>query len=646
MIDIAQRAQQLADAPPHAAGTAVYRWGTSGGRAAIHYLLLRDTRRPKEWGFPKAVLSSGESTTTAARRALRSALGVSFELEDAAGVHALTYVLPHPTARFPDGQKRCIFHVACAPEGLRTSTDGDAVWLPLAAAEIRAEHAEMRALLRALERAIVSASHSAQAPEGASAAPVARPPAAAPAAALATERGTVEGESGVCLLGFDLLVAVLNHTDALTLGHCWTVSRAWHAAVRSITARALHTLDALSAGAPLRADGSGNRRPRPARSAAGAAELVLGSDDIWWLSQLHPPLLRAQLLRNSAALPSLAHACYEHAVRASAASDGAPPPLPRLVSTEASRMALAAVAFAACDRAAPAGSASAAANGCGSFGETLLARVRAETRVAGTSFLAAWAQRHAAAGEGGGAWKWGGGQQGGSGSAAFGFEAISYEPAESSSGALGVNAAGDGSNAAQGAEHAVPPRVGSELAACRFFAQLFAHGFAPWADRRRTLRLFHRLSCRLLCDVDSFVAATSPAAADAGDGCAGSGRSVPGVDVETLGLARRVASDSVVVLCELVACCAMRLQLEWREATDGFTRHALELLRDAAVAGLAEALPEVSERWVRAGGGALTPGASGALSALRAFEAVGWELEYGSPGMPALGVPDLRIARL
>jgi uncharacterized protein YjiS (DUF1127 family) len=170
----------------------------------------------------------------------------------------------------------------------------------------------------------------------------------------------------------------------------------------------------------------------------------------------------------------------------------------------------------------------------------------------------------------------------------------------------------------------------SVLAVARFLAQLFAAGFAPWADRRRSLRLFRRLSGRLLSDIEAFVSVHEAAGA-------------AGADV---GVARRAASDSAECLCELIASCAMRLQLEAREAPNGFTRRALEGLRDATLGLLSDALADIHDRFAVAGRGALTPRATGALDALLAFQLAGWELSDTEPGVPALGIPDARIARL
>lgn len=354
---------------PHAAGAAVYRWGVqSCGRPTVFYLLLRSRTARKEWGFPKVPLGADEPTAVGARRALRSALGVELELEPAAGVHALSYTLPQPTARCPDGVKRTAFHVATAPAGLRTSTDGDAVWLPLLAAEIRAEHAEMRELLRAMERAII-----AKLPPPPVEGDVIEPePTAAAAGPAAAHAAGVEGDAPIGRLGLDLLTAVLNHTDARALAQCWAVDHTWHAATRAITARALQQLDAIVAGAPLRASVAGARPARGEPAGSEQAELRLSADDVWWLSQLHPPLLRAQLERAPARLPSMARVCFDLGV-------GVPEPgarLPRLCATEASRMARAASVFDECERA-PARPDN--TSPCTPFGDELLQRVAAET---------------------------------------------------------------------------------------------------------------------------------------------------------------------------------------------------------------------------------------------------------------------------
>lgn len=298
-------------------------------------------------------------------------------------------------------------------------------------------------------------------------------------------------------------------------------------------------------------------------------------------------------------------------------------------------MALAAVAFAACD---PSSGCAAIDKANGGFADMLLSRVRAGSRV-GTSFLCHWAHEHGADSEG---------EQVGM-SRVFAAD-VTYLPARGADaleahgdGGGGDSCGGGGGGGGSGGDGGGGGGGGGELAAGRLLGQLFAHGFAPWADRRRTVRLFRRLSARLLYDVDCFISAFPTAAAAAAaehDVHARAARD------ESLALARRVASDAVVCLCELVACCAMRLQLETRAAADGLTRRAIEGLRDATLGALCDMLPGVVERWTGAPGGALTPRARAALDALRAFQLSNWELSYAEPGVPALGLPDVRVARL
>lgn len=592
-------------APPHYAGLVIFRWGNYAGRAVPLFLLTR-SRQHGEWGFPKAKLAVGECSAACAVRAGRAALcGVELALEPAAGVHTLAYSVHTPPAAADQHElRRVALHVACAPAGLRTPDS--AAWLPRVAAEVRAGHAEMCELLSSVEREVVALRDAALP----AAPPALLPP--PPAAAATNEAGAAH------LLPTDLLIAILNRSDSQALGACWSVCASWHAAARSITARALDQLDALARGEPV----------------------APSADDLWWLSQLDLKLLRARLLcaraRESGALGALAHACYTHgtapecapAERACSWPSAGPPPLGTVWHSEAPRMARACVAFAACEAMLAPGAAArelttvrheaartAVAAASSSFVRTLLSRLRADAQARDGGHAKPDGSRLATGREAGGE--------------ARTSSDLAPEPA---------NDADAASDRAAPRGRARAPVDAAHLS--RFLAQLFAHGFAPWADTRRTLRAFGWLSGALIVDLDSYVSARADAA-DALGAVRGGGSAAERARAE-----RRVAGERALALCELIAGCAMRLQLEVREAADGATRRALRELLGCTLNHLAGALPEIHERWVAFADGALPPRATAALEALLAFQIDdAWELADGQAGRITLGIPDTRVAR-
>lgn len=553
-----------ADGRPTAAGCVLYRRGQALGGPALTYLLART--RHNEWAPPKVRLRVDEAADVGARRSALRALGVECELDLAAGAHELVYALPVSVSEHAGAPALAHALFFCAPVPLGVRTPEGAVWLPLAAAELRAGHPELRELLRRVDHAVRKTDGP------------------APGPTVAPDPAPVDLSAA---LSHDALHAILALADAETLGAAWSVSRAWHEVAAALTARALTQLDGLIAAAEA-----------SAASPASHAPPSLSVDDTCWLAQLPLPLLTAKLGRSRAALGALAAICYDAAISAPEHPSQAPrlPPrarahgasptiLPRLPWSAAPRLARACATFASVDQCCDVPPAAALPASRGPFCDVLLARLREASRAEG-GYIRRWASLD------------------------------------------------DG--------RAVPdePAAAARLPACRLAAQLFAAGFAPWADRRRTLRIYSKLVGRLLYDVDLYVdrwremsAARRASAADA-------------AVAASAAVAQRVASDSVLALSELVANCGMRLELEIGNTSCLPTRQAFHGLLDSVVVTVAELLPELLERWVAHAPGALTPPAVSALRTLAAFADAGWSLPPGHPGIPELGVPSERLPRL
>ncbi|KAJ1629861.1 hypothetical protein T492DRAFT_107057 [Pavlovales sp. CCMP2436] len=379
-------------------------------------------------------------------------------------------------------------------------------------------------------------------------------------------------------LHHDALVAALLLTDGRTLGQCWTVSHAFHLAARCITARALEQLDALAHGAVLRVQLAGDgMSSRFHHDASGELQVCMSADDLYWLAQLHPSMLSALLARAPGSFAALAHACCDLATaavesaqvhassprwvgrRADAQGESrqsAPPLLARLAWTDVPRIALACVYF---EHASKLSSAREGPGVDSGFADTVLSRLRVQTRLH-RSFLEEWVRCHLGV-------RWAGaGSE--AGHLAIGTDCV-YLP--------GASADGGPSEAAD-AEAPPSSQAGSSrlLLSSRFLAQLFAQGFAPRADRRRSVWLFRRLAGVLISEIHLFFSAFDAAPAIAND--------------EAVEVARRAASDCLCVLCELLACASMRLVLEAREAATAAVARAFTDLLVSAVP-LFNALP-------------------------------------------------------